>query len=284
MNFNLLFNRFESTFKLKIMLYSDELFELLGTSDPLSGIFDEDLIFHPLMDIRKDDAFTKINLCKKHFHFLDVSGTKTYLNPLLLEIDNKTLIELYSKAYEITNGDVSERFMTGLQIYFGYSTESGLIPIFEPVKMGWNGFDGGTMDDLYKIYRKGLYWKYDGAGLAPVSVDQFNILTANYRGAIQIKHNDDNSEPHLVFSSAKKDTESIIIPFQAIFKLTGTEKKLFIHNAVRKRLENPLATIKHSILISTSVMTLPGGSGAFSNRSHLCPPCDGNVIGFDLAS
>lgn len=259
---------------------------ITSNNDALASLYNEDRIIHQMMDVYADKGYEQINLSNTHF-YLDLPTGKKILAPSLGTLSEENLEFLFSKAEELLNG-ARVRYITGLRINFGFDG-SNIQLLYQPVIMKWEGFDGVTMDDLYKVEEaktpngEALFYFCNNRVVANLSHEIAATYMDDYKRFIRIKHNLNVNEQHT--SHTSNDVESIIVAFQTMFSLLHKENSdtLFLHNSVRELKENQSDNVKHSILMSAVKIVLGSNSGhQFSNRSHLCPPCS-NKVGYDIA-
>lgn len=285
--FGYLIEIWRNQLKCKIMDVFEAPIELIVTgNDVLSQMYNEDKLIIQMMDLDANQGHEHIHLCNTHLYF-DLPTVKQALLPLAAKIPEDALIHFYTKSLDLLKG-ASIRYITGMQIHFGFVGNT-LQLIYQPLLMKWNRFDPITLDDLYVIDREKdtnydiVYYTFNGTDFVSVTKLVAEGYISDYQRLIRIKHNSDTGEVFKVFSNG--DVSSIILPFQTIFSILTRENSdnLFLHNSIRKLKENPSNNIKHCLLMSTKPVTLGNNSGRqFSNRSHLCPPCQ-NEIGFDIA-
>lgn len=179
------------------------------------------------------------------------------------------------------------RYMTGLRVYFACKNTE-LTPLFQPIYLERTGYDPKSQMDLYSVNVNVPVYIFNGTDFDPVSTLEMRNWMGNYQSLIQIKHNDIDSHEDFI---PNHDVESMVFSFQAIFTLMhdnyGNSMKL--SNSVVQVKYDGTNTVKHRILLSSDysldfkAQLMATFSGKFANRSHLCPPSDGLILGYDLA-
>ena len=223
---------------------------------------------------------------------LAVNNAQSYLKinnqPIDMVVNNLPIVELVELFNEVNRlrKNPLVRYLTGIQIYFG-SQDNKLFLIYQPVYMEWVDYDGAGQNDLYKVIgRCGMYsFNTENNQFVLDTTNQSEIWISNYKQLIRIKHNDITGTVHEKFIPYH-DTESLIFPFQTIFTLLHDNdgEIVEIRNSIAKVNYDVTNKVKHRVLLYVEPSVgVEAFDQKYANRSHLCPPCNGVNLGYNLA-
>ena len=262
----------------------EELIENHAVLDPIQN---EDQLSLELADVNSVEANKRITNCRT---YLELNG-----QPVSYEIGNGLIdrIELDS-LFNLTLQYVPttpKKYITVLKIILGSKeNDEGLFeihPIFQPMVLIWNEYYPNSNNHGYvrSDNSPNILYQLENNRLIGTTLAQKNLWVQNYKDRIRIKHND--LENHATFR-AGVDVMEVVFPFQTIYTLMkeNNNDKFNLHNCIQKITHQETNPVKHAILISSpynNPNTLGEFSGKYANRSHLCPPCNGVTLGYDLA-
>jgi hypothetical protein len=273
--------------KLKVMIkfYAMPLEEIINGDDILLPLNNEDILSLELIDVEATAGFNRIQAFNNSVR-LYYQNRDNYINSQVSIISKTEMKVLYEKVSLHTT--LSKGCLTALRIYHGcIDLGNGTFkynPIYQPLFLEQVGYDSNTHNHLYRIAKEKECYSYNGTKFTPMDAIECNNQRGIYKQQVRIKH----SVASTTFETFAlgKDVEFSIFPFQTIFYLIhdNGDDKIFLDNALENiRFEKDYPN-KHSFLLSSLRVSTSGPfAGMYANRSHLCPPCNGVYLGFDLA-
>jgi hypothetical protein len=253
---------------------------LVAAHPGLQPILHEDLL-DLQMSIMSDVEFNEhVRLCND---FLHLNGIK---------IADLTFMTIPFDAFEDLFNEVADkringvRYVTALQVFFGCK-DGGFFPVFQPIYMHWEKYDPVTQKELYVVPTDGFgnYYYFEGMQFHRINGEPELSLQKewrnNYQNDISIIHHE--GELHTNFIP-DIDIESCIFPFQVIYKVLQelNSDNAYLTHAIRKVSFDSTHPIKHSVIFSGEEYQGLVDEAKYANRSHLCPPCNGISIGYDV--
>lgn len=247
----------------------------------LKKLRDEDLMNLKMVPVDLAPGENDVLQSANHFK---INGSP--IVPEIAEIHIEEFIDLFTDAIKMKSPGA--RYVTGIHVHYACKNNK-FLPLYQPICMEWQRYDGTGQNDVYKILGKGDKHFYNplavGKKFEIVSTTDADSWIADYQSPlVTIKHND---LPGTGFTSFIKDhdVEGLIFPFQTIFAIIhdNASESVKLSNAIEEVRYDGNLSIKHRILLFSESFPVKPLTNKYANRSHLCPPCNAIEVGYDLA-
>ncbi|ASS50848.1 MAG: hypothetical protein A3D31_14960 [Candidatus Fluviicola riflensis] len=227
-------------------------------------------------DVDSADAARRKALFQNNFLLNDAVLPE---NPI--KISRAQLEVLYDK---VKHFPTNKKCLTGLLIHFASKIESNkyiFYPLFQPVFLRLNGYHDPSQKYTYVPVYKDKVFHFNGIEFVECKKIQTPFLDEelewknNYKHKAKIRHSTDLTQPFELFLDGT-DSDGQLFTFQLIYALMhdNGNNYFYLRNSMTEFLHDPLISLKHSLILSTDLITANGNfANKYANRSHLCPPC-----------
>src|SRR3989338_3804726 len=206
-------------------------------------------------------------------------------DPSLTELDLEDQLNLETE--DVDSADAARRkalFQNNFLLYFASKIESNkyiFYPLFQPVFLRLNGYHDPSQKYTYVPVYKDKVFHFNGIEFVECKKIQTPFLDEelewknNYKHKAKIRHSTDLAQPFELFLDGT-DSDGQLFTFQLIYALMhdNGNNYFYLRNSMTEFLHDPLISLKHSLILSTDLITANGNfANKYANRSHLCPPC-----------
>jgi hypothetical protein len=253
--------------------------KLIQAHNNLAPMDNEDQLTLELVDVDQIEGVNRISLFTTH---IKLNGS--IISPEIIELTRAQIDHFYSEVNIYPT--VQKKCLTALQVSFACKTPDVFTPIYRSVFMVWKEYNSNSNNHFYSPKKFGKFYYYESGVRTEITENESDYWGTNYQQAVTIKHNSSSLEPYGKFIDGI-DTMTVVFPFQTIYTLMKENNcdkiKLFsCMSEIKHQSSNPM---KHGILLSALPVEPASGQlkDKYANRSHLCPPCNGALFGFDIA-
>jgi hypothetical protein len=235
------------------------------------------------MEIAEVRMITNLPQVAQFSNVVRLKNTSITLNSDVIDIHKDAFEKLYADSVNMSQA--SGDYITAVKIWLGLEENNKLKLLFQPICIQKN-----NENDYLVCNHETIYFydqsKTNAEKFQPINTIDAEALKKRYRKSMEIFHLNET-----IFRNFVKDfdTEAIIYPFQTIFTLIydnlSANNSVMLRNSIATNRQSGNLDNRHSILLYTTKAPekeILDFKNKYANRSHLCPPCAGEISDLDL--